>query len=586
MVTALLILSGTRSLIVHTAQRGRRQQQPERHAPAQHEAIQPGRGAGQLACHGQSPQPAPVPAVAAEPEAADRCGRRPAEGARAFARRHPAHGGVGGVGARREGGHQHPQGERGPRKAPLQRQRPGTPQLFATCPPSLILSDIWAGSQVWAKVKGSPWWPALVCADASGEVLRGRRYHVVFYGDDAMEGYCNESNMAEFEFNLHNFSAEAPEKWRRKRQAALEDALVELQARQHSVASLTATRSTGGLRKRAKLESEQGSSEEDESSDDDGDTQSGSEVLELLTQAALEIEQESEDTAGNTGKTSDFVTPHDRSPPRSSPASEDGRQTPPVMETGIEDLVAIMMMDKEPAPAAPTQQQQQKKEKKKRKRAPKKKKHDTNFGGFSGLHGQPKKEPETQPLKKKRSVGQNHGRPQASLLPTSAFQSFVRPQLHQPLVAPKYASVQLPVAPQYASVQLPVAPQYASGSRWFANPSSASYPSVSVVVPATRATIPAAPVAPFAGSWQLPGPNPQARVPAVPEVLPFQQHPLHWRELERADTRNVFELAVDDMDQEETIDLTAGEEPSPQLPQQRQPQPRQPQKMALMSILC
>ena len=98
------------------------------------------------------------------------------------------------------------------------------------------------------QVKGSPWWPAVVCPDANGHTQRGRQYHVAFFGEDQTEGYCMPDNMCNFELNLGNFNASMTARGSRKRQAAIDDALAELQRREHAQASLTATRSTASSR--------------------------------------------------------------------------------------------------------------------------------------------------------------------------------------------------------------------------------------------------------------------------------------------------------------------------------------------------
>ena len=203
---------------------------------------------------------------------------------------------------------------------------------------------------VLSQIKGNPWWPALVCKDASDQILRGRRYHVVFYGD-LSEGYCHSDNMCNFELNLGSLSAEVPGKGRRKRQAAIDDALAELQTRQHAQAPLTATRSSGPSpkappRKRPKRSRASGASKKNDAPTSWSSVgQSSSDVLELLQQAATEIEQgDKQQAEPKQDKHLSYLTPQNRPVPGPYRDAGSGRNTPPPMhDDAVADLAFLAM---------------------------------------------------------------------------------------------------------------------------------------------------------------------------------------------------------------------------------------------------
>lgn len=209
----------------------------------------------------------------------------------------------------------------------------------------------WPGSRVKLpplspQVKGSPWWPAVVCPDANGHTQRGRQYHVAFFGEDQTEGYCMPDNMCNFELNLGNFNASMTARGSRKRQAAIDDALAELQRREHAQASLTATRSTASSRspavprKRAKtLKTTLPLSGKDDVCAY-GAQQSVADVLELLQQAAVEVESKEKDLHKSERKNIlNFVTPPNLT---QGACDKHGRNTPPLAhDTAITDLVQL-----------------------------------------------------------------------------------------------------------------------------------------------------------------------------------------------------------------------------------------------------
>lgn len=159
-------------------------------------------------------------------------------------------------------------------------------------------------------------------------------------------------SMCNFELNLGSFSASVPAKRSCKLQAAIDDALSELQRRQHAQASLTATRSLQAPplspphpRKRAKKPKTALPSTGRCDEYIHGAQQSSSDVLELLQQAALEIERNDQNDLHKRehGDIVDFVTPQNPTPPvPESAGRRPGRNTPPLGHTSaVSDLVQL-----------------------------------------------------------------------------------------------------------------------------------------------------------------------------------------------------------------------------------------------------
>lgn len=153
-------------------------------------------------------------------------------------------------------------------------------------------------------------------------------------------------NMCNFELNLGNFNASMTARGSRKRQAAIDDALAELQRREHAQASLTATRSTASSRspavprKRAKtLKTTLPLSGKDDVCAY-GAQQSVADVLELLQQAAVEVESKEKDLHKSQHKNIlNFVTPPNLT---QGACDKHGRNTPPLAhDTAITDLVQL-----------------------------------------------------------------------------------------------------------------------------------------------------------------------------------------------------------------------------------------------------
>eukprot|EP01048_Picozoa_sp_COSAG05_P024255 COSAG05_NODE_5620_length_1128_cov_1.985423_2_plen_67_part_01 len=57
------------------------------------------------------------------------------------------------------------------------------------------------GQMVWVKMRNYPWWPARITADSSGSITKGRKYHVVYYGDDT-HNYTEPKDMRDFATHL------------------------------------------------------------------------------------------------------------------------------------------------------------------------------------------------------------------------------------------------------------------------------------------------------------------------------------------------------------------------------------------------
>lgn len=65
------------------------------------------------------------------------------------------------------------------------------------------------GQRVWAKLKGNPWWEAIICPDASGEWYVAGCIHVIFQHTDGQEGYCATESIKDISFDLDAVEAVA-----------------------------------------------------------------------------------------------------------------------------------------------------------------------------------------------------------------------------------------------------------------------------------------------------------------------------------------------------------------------------------------
>jgi hypothetical protein len=168
-------------------------------------------------------------------------------------------------------------------------------------------------------------------------------------------------NMCNFELNLGSFSTSMPAKGSRKRQAAIDDALSELQRREHAQASLTATRSlqappSSPPRPRKRVKKPKITLPTTGTCDEHihGAQQTSTDVLELLQQAALEIERNDEKDPHKRRQSDifNFVTPQNLTPPASE-GCKPGRNTPPVENTtAAADLVQLSIASNTQAGAA------------------------------------------------------------------------------------------------------------------------------------------------------------------------------------------------------------------------------------------
>ena len=159
-------------------------------------------------------------------------------------------------------------------------------------------------------------------------------------------------NICNFKLNLGSFNANEPVRGSRKRQAAMDDALAELQRREHAQASRTATRSKAPSPSKAapRKRSRKLKTPLPSTGKFDGHIyetqQTGSDVLELLQRAALEIEREDKNARTKLEQRDEgqYVTPQNPAPLAPDCAPTSGRNTPPLAyTTAISDLVQLSM---------------------------------------------------------------------------------------------------------------------------------------------------------------------------------------------------------------------------------------------------